>query len=925
MTHPPPSQPFAELCRLLEVDPRRREPLRAARLLSLVAAAAARPLHPREASLALGRDLSVGVDPALAAGWLCSAPGGALRASPALHWAAAFIQTGADDALRGLHAGRALCEEEGHRLLLTVAADPAGEGLGALCRAAPGEDRARGLHRLLAAALGDELPADAARLDADPEVLPALAVAAAVLHRTDRAGDAERLARSALRALERDGRLPGVAAPLLAALLQVLIEDGRHPEVRATLEGARRLAGPAAPPFFGVALLALEARSALDAGAGSEARRLFTRAELRARALGALDLVALCRLGFGALALRDGQVEAAERLCRSALELSFGHAGHEASALCALGITAIRQGRPRLARAAFDVALPQLELRFQRTVAYPNAVLADTVLGDLEGAARRVARMAEQLPRSAPGRAAVACARAFVDAAQRRSDAALQALEQVRHDLPFAPGAVRLVAAWTACRALLDRGDLAGSDARLGEAMADPAYRKMADYRCALLLLEARLALARGDLDRARRALGRVRAMPELLRAMDFSLQAALTGLGLAQAEGDEARAVGARQEALVAWETLTAELDEPGRARFGAAFGRQAARQRLLVLTPQSASPFPWLVGASPAFAAMVALLRRFAATGATVLLTGETGTGKELCARALHGLSDRRDGPFTAVNCAAVSDELLLSELFGHERGAFTGAGAQRHGYFEGAAGGTLFLDEVGELSARAQAALLRVLQDGSFARVGGTRALRADVRVVAATHRDLRAAVDRGDFREDLYYRLAGMEVVVPPLRERGADAVLLARHFLTQAALARESAPRALSQEAEELVREFAWPGNIRQLQHAVRAADLLCEERTLSGPLLRSLLRPHPSRATSAGPADAEWLEVMRGRGENLRDFLNHIQRACVLRAVEESRGNLSAAAAVLGLSRSRVSQLVNGDPAFRERVDGLVG
>jgi Nif-specific regulatory protein len=237
-------------------------------------------------------------------------------------------------------------------------------------------------------------------------------------------------------------------------------------------------------------------------------------------------------------------------------------------------------------------------------------------------------------------------------------------------------------------------------------------------------------------------------------------------------------------------------------------------------------------VLGTAPCWRATVRKAQVAARTNATVLLRGETGTGKNLVARMVHDASTRRGRPFVVVNCAALSESLLESELFGHEKGAFTGAVGQRKGRFELADGGTLFLDEIGEISAAFQAKVLRVLQQGEFERVGGTTTLKVDVRIVAATHRDLEAAVAAGTFRADLYYRLCVVPIRVPPLRERAEDISLLARALLER--FNRENgSSRAISGEAIDALTRYSFPGNVRELENAIRRAASLSDKRTLN--------------------------------------------------------------------------------------------
>jgi len=291
---------------------------------------------------------------------------------------------------------------------------------------------------------------------------------------------------------------------------------------------------------------------------------------------------------------------------------------------------------------------------------------------------------------------------------------------------------------------------------------------------------------------------------------------------------------------------------------------------------------PFGEIIAQDPNMQAALDLARSAAPADATVLITGETGTGKELVARAIHHWSPRADQAFVAINCAALPETLLESELFGHERGAFTGAVAQRRGRFELAHGGTLFLDEIGEMSPALQAKLLRVLQEHTFERVGGTKTITVDVRVVAATNRDLQSMVAAKTFRDDLYYRLSVFPIALPPLRERRADIVPLAEHIL--GGIARRMGKRigGFSDEAVQALRDYAWPGNVRELQNVVERAAILCHgDRILADHL--SIPRG------PAGPA--------AGTGKTLKDF----EREAILTTLAECHGNRRQAADQLGI------------------------
>jgi DNA-binding NtrC family response regulator len=236
----------------------------------------------------------------------------------------------------------------------------------------------------------------------------------------------------------------------------------------------------------------------------------------------------------------------------------------------------------------------------------------------------------------------------------------------------------------------------------------------------------------------------------------------------------------------------------------------------------------FPRIIGESEAIKRAVAETQRVAPTEATVLLLGESGTGKELFARAVHHLSNRRDKPFVAINCAAIPETLIENELFGHERGAFTGAADRRAGKFELASGGTVFLDEIGELPLAVQGKLLRAIEEKSIDRIGGRAPVAVDVRVVAATNKDLRAAVEQGEFRGDLFFRLAVFPIEIPPLRERGNDVILLARHFAGEIGKEMRGRAASLSEAAISALRSHRWPGNVRELENAIERACILAD-------------------------------------------------------------------------------------------------
>jgi two-component system response regulator HydG len=304
-------------------------------------------------------------------------------------------------------------------------------------------------------------------------------------------------------------------------------------------------------------------------------------------------------------------------------------------------------------------------------------------------------------------------------------------------------------------------------------------------------------------------------------------------------------------------------------------------------------------IVGESPALRAAVDLALRVAPTRSTVLVTGETGTGKELIASLIHRSSPRAEGPLVKVNCAALPETLLESELFGHERGAFTGADRQRIGRFEQANGGTLFLDEVGDMSPATQAKLLRVLQEQEFQRLGGTRVLRTDARLISATNQDLAARMREGSFRGDLYFRLNVIRIQLPPLRERPDDLVALAHHFLRRFASELRRPLRGFTDEALERIRSHPWPGNVRELNNAIERGVLMAE-----GPRVGVEDLALAARAEAAPAAHGR--EALPADGMKLRDH----ERALVLEALERSGFLQKDAAKLLGISRRKLNYMI---------------
>jgi two-component system nitrogen regulation response regulator GlnG len=329
-------------------------------------------------------------------------------------------------------------------------------------------------------------------------------------------------------------------------------------------------------------------------------------------------------------------------------------------------------------------------------------------------------------------------------------------------------------------------------------------------------------------------------------------------------------------------------------------------------------------LIGRSPAMQEIYRTLARLMSTDLTVMITGESGTGKELVARALHDYGKRRNGPFVAINMAAIPRELIESDLFGHEKGAFTGATQRSAGRFEQAEGGTLFLDEIGDMPPEAQTRLLRVLQEGEYTTVGGRTAVKGNVRIVAATHRDLTQAIRQGLFREDLYYRLNVVPIRLPPLRERTEDIAELVRHFLSQSAQ-QGLPPKMIDQVAMERLKRHRWPGNVRELENLVRRLTALYSQELIGIEVVESELSGGLPPTDQSDASDGEGLSATVER--HLRDYfaahsdglpaagvydrvLREVERPLLTLALEVSRGNQIKAAALLGLNRNTLRKKI---------------
>ncbi len=306
-------------------------------------------------------------------------------------------------------------------------------------------------------------------------------------------------------------------------------------------------------------------------------------------------------------------------------------------------------------------------------------------------------------------------------------------------------------------------------------------------------------------------------------------------------------------------------------------------------------------LVGAHPTIVKVRALIERVAATDVTVLITGASGTGKEVVAQAIHALSARSNHPFVPVNCAAIPHDLLESEMFGHERGAFTGAAGSRHGLVASADRGTIFLDEIGEMPNGMQAKLLRVLEDGLVRPVGSDRSTRINVRVIAASNIDLARAVERGEFREDLFYRLQVVPIMIPPLCDRRSDITLLTEYFLDRIRLRSPGRAMTVSREAMVALWSYQWPGNVRELENMLERFAVVCEDSEIDTPMLPENLiaaaRPAPPRVPIPLSPD----------GINLNNLVRELEGRLINDALKQTSGNKQAAARLLGLKRTTFS------------------
>jgi DNA-binding NtrC family response regulator/tetratricopeptide (TPR) repeat protein len=496
------------------------------------------------------------------------------------------------------------------------------------------------------------------------------------------------------------------------------------------------------------------------------------------------------------------------------------------------------------------------------------------------------------------------------------------------------------------CRVELERGQLARADERL----AGLGHVSAQGTRARALLVGGELEVARGEPLKARRLLLEAAELFHRLGDLEGEWRAHFQLGRAAQARGDQAegdrrfrtaQTIDARVREQVPDEHREAHADDRDRRALERALGlprvlrldgdaQRNDRERPRLVAVETPSRYPRIVGRHPRLTQVFNLLDKVAPAESLVLIRGESGTGKELIADAIHSGSSRAKAPLVKVNCGALVETLLLTELFGHERGAFTGALQRKKGRFEQADGGTLFLDEIGDISPKTQVALLRVLQEREFERVGGTTPVKVDVRILCATNRNLEQMVARGEFREDLYYRLKGIQIELPALRERADDIPLIADSLLERVAEERGPGHRErkrLSPEAVQLLMTYAWPGNVRELENVIRSVSLFADGPVISvndfsdytevfrswrGETVREApkVAAVPAQPSENGTAPASsWLRLSSEK-LSLKGLKTKIEVECITEALTRSHGNITRAAELLGMKRPRLSQLI---------------
>ncbi len=742
-------------------------------------------------------------------------------------------------------------------------------------------------------------------------------------------------------------------ARVLAACAEVCFLDGHHGDATAECEqGLAALGGSDADAVR----LRLELRNTLGKvqlaeGRYAAAARIFADnlAEARACAVPSEETRALINQGIAHLRLGDDARAAASY--QAALKVADASADHRHRSFCLQNLGVLAHWRNDYATALryFQEAVAAFKkIGHRGRLAWLALDLASLYL-DLGDAAKAQA-MASLAGRLADGNvpAAVAINREVIAGRIARAgddfDGARARFGEARAIARRAANHERLAEATLHLGRLeLDGGNLEAAASLAAEVEETGAAVSQA-ARARAELLAGELAATRGDGAAARRLLLGATEAFHRLADLDgewrghFALGRAAERAGdLVEAERRYrlAATVDGKLRERVPEEMRDGFAADPTRRALARALGRQvpapAPAPVVEAARPAASDRYPRMIGRHARLQQVFSLVDKIAPHDSLVLIRGESGTGKELVADALHAGSSRAGKPLVKVNCGALVESLLLSELFGHERGAFTGAVQRKKGRFEAADGGTIFLDEIGDISPKTQVALLRVLQEREFERVGGTAAVKVDVRILCATNRDLEEMVARGEFREDLYYRLKGIQIELPALRERIDDVPLLADSFLRRVAEERGSSPKRLAPEAVAVLQSYRWPGNVRELENVIRSVSLFADGEVIGvrdfadySEIVREPARlrprvaeaahaPAPAAAGGAPVADASAEAIWKrlaDEGVGLRGLQERIEIECITRALAESRGNITKAADMLKMKRPRLSQLI---------------
>ncbi len=763
-------------------------------------------------------------------------------------------------------------------------------------------------------------------------------------------------------ALQPALRRPETAAAATVHQIEIKLLRGDAAGAAALAEAA--LGGPVGPPAQWIALRNVLGKAQLVLGEPSRAEALFGENYALAQEHGLAALATMARHNQGVAAHKAGDRERAIAFYQAT---DSAHRSTHALSLANLGSLYADSGD-------FEPALDHLARALQaysrfsgsREVAHVASNLGrlNHFLGDFE----RAIELSEHALKRATaigepylqGGALLNLAETLLDKGESVEAQVLFDQARVKFEKVGNAGFAALCCAGKA-RCYLFTGNLAQAGEELARSQVDKGCAQLPAAAIEVELARAEVCLALGDLHGAGRSAGRARDALLTQPDLEGPYRVYFLMAKLRRATGDAAGAQAELARSARLLEELTQRVPAPRRMQFlsvprrAEVLAAQGPELRLPArsksLGPVLAATAPGLVGRSAPLIKVTRQLEPLGRSNATVLIRGESGTGKELIAEALHLLSPRKAMPLVKVNCAAMVEDLLLSELFGHEKGAFTGAIRERKGRFELADGGTLFLDEIGDISPKCQVALLRVLQEREFERVGGTRTLKVDVRVICATNCDLETQIAQGRFRQDLYYRLKGVMLELPSLRERLEDLGLLSEHFLARVARERGEAVKHLSLDALELLRRHSWPGNVRELENVLASATIFADGNLITPDAfshiseLASLMAgtvpgmtpaepgPRPGPEVHAGDlavnasqrasvpvqpsGELDYYQLAREQGLSLKELRHQVEMQCIRTALQEGGGNISEAARLLKMKRSRLSQIVNSEPSLR--------